>query len=53
MYVHPDHAFHEVILCAYKWLVAGLRSTLALFVCNVACCMHNIALASLAVATQW
>ena len=56
MHVHSDHAFHGAILCAYrvyKWLVAGLRSTLALFVCYVACCMHSITLASLVVATQW
>ena len=56
MYVHPNHAFYGVILCAYKfckWLVAGLRPALALFVCYVACCMYSIALASLAVATQW
>lgn len=42
VYVHPDPAFHKVILSAYvvyKWLVVRLGPTLALLVCCVACCI--------------
>ena len=41
VYVHPDPAFHKVILSAYvvyKWLVR-LGPTLALLICCVACCI--------------